>query len=266
MHKRAFLIVFIIISSLLFVDCQGGKTKKSKSNKSLDISVYYRERIMLPHGSELTVSLADVSKMDVAAEFISSYTEVLEGAPPFEISLNYDSKKLNKKGRYVVRAVIKNNKQLLFTSTEHIEAFENSNDNRIEVMVRSIEKGPAKLSQGNVPLENTYWKLISLNDNPVNIGSDEKALYIQFLDEESRVAGYSGCNNYAGGYELQKDSLSFGMMMSTKKMCVETMDLEQEYLLMLSNTIEYSIEYDKLNFYNVARELIAAYQVAQKPE
>ncbi len=266
MHKRGFLLVFIIISSLLFIDCQGFKSKEAKSNKSLDISVYYRERKMLPPGSELTVALADVSRMDVVAEEISSLAVSVEGAPPFEILLNYDSKKLNKKGRYVVRAVIKNNKQLLFTSTEHIEAFGNLNDNPIEVMVRSVEKGPAKFSQGSVPLENTYWKLVSLNDKPVKIGSDEKELYIQFLNEESRVAGYSGCNNYAGSYELRKDSLSFGMMMSTKKMCVETMGLEQEYLLMLSNTIEYSIEYDKLHFYNVARELIAAYQVAQKQE
>ena len=250
-------MVFLIVASVLFQECQTGKTADTKK---LEVSVFYRERIMLPLGAELTVALADVAKMDVAAEVIATKTIPAEGGPPFEVSLDYDPSRLNDKGKYAVMASIKKGKELLFTSTEHIEAFKNSEDKSVEVMVRSLARKSAYLTQGNVSLENTYWKLVKLNDKPVQTGPDEKELFIQLLEEESRISGYSGCNNFSGGYELEKDKIKFGMLMSTKKMCMGAMEQEQEFLSALSETVRYVIEGEKLYLYNREDKVVAVFK------
>ena len=253
-------MVLLIVVSVLFQDCQAGKTADTKK---LKVSVFYRERIMLPTGSELTVTLADVAKMDVAAEVIATKTIPAEGGPPFEVSLDYDPSSLNDRGKYAVRASIKKGEELLFTSTEHIEAFKNPEDIPVEIMVRSLARKSAYLTQGNVSLVNTYWKLVKLNDKPVQTGLDEKELFIQLLEEESRVSGYSGCNNFSGGYELEKDSIKFGMLMSTKKMCIDAMAQEQEFLAALSETVRYAIEGKKLFLYNSEGQVVADFKLSQ---
>ncbi|MEA3479372.1 MAG: META domain-containing protein, partial [Bacteroidota bacterium] len=197
------------------------------------------------------------------AEVIATKTIPAEGGPTFEVSLDYDPFRLSDKGKYAVRASIKKGEELLFTSTEYIEAFKNSEDKPVEIMLRSLARKSAHLTQGNVNLANTHWKLVKLNDKPVQTGLDEKELFIHLLEEESRVSGYSGCNNFSGGYELEKDKIKFGMLMSTKKMCIDAMDQEQEFLKALSETVRYAIEGEKLYLYNREDKVVAGFQLSQ---
>ncbi len=266
MQKSRIIIGLLIVSSFFFQGCTGSKSSKNKKMKSINVSVAYRERIMLPPGAELKLTLADAAKMDVAAEEISSLIVPLEGGPPYDLTLDYDPGKLNKKGRYVLRATIRKDEKLIFTSTESIEAFKNQDGSPVEIMVRSLDSKSASLAQGKIPLEDTYWKLVSMNDKDVKVGDGDRDLYIQFLYDEKRVSGYAGCNNFSGGYEIEGVNLKFGMMMSTKKMCVETIDQEQEYLLMLSKTESYSIEEDKLLFRNSEGQVLAEFKAGQKKE
>jgi putative lipoprotein len=266
MQKSRIIIGLLIVSSFFFQVCTGSKSSKNKKMKSINVSVTYRERIILPPGAELKLTLADAAKMDVAAEEIASLIVPLEGGPPYDLKLDYDPGKLNKNGRYVLRAAIRKDDKLMFTSTESIEAFKNQEGVPVEIMLRSLDRKSASFTQGNIPLEETYWKLISLNDKDVKVGDGDQDLYIQFLHDEKRVSGYAGCNNYSGGYETEGLNLKFGMMMSTKKMCVETIDQEQEYLLMLSKTESYSIEEDKLIFRNSEGQVLAEFKAGQKKE
>lgn len=254
------------MSSFFFQGCTGSKSSKNKKMKSINVSVAYRERIMLPPGAELKLTLADAAEMDIAAEEIASLTLPVEGGPPYDLTLDYDPGKLNKKGSYVLRATIWEGDKLIFTSTESIEAFKNQDDSPVEIIVRSLDSKSASLTQGNVPLEDTYWKLVSLNNKKIKVGDGDQDLYIQFLYNESRVNGYAGCNNFSGGYETDGANLKFGMMMSTKKMCMETIDQEQEYLLMLSKTESYAIEEDKLLFKNSEGQVLAEFKVGNKKE
>ena len=258
-YSKVNMMLLLIVASVLFQECQAVKTANTKK---LKVSVFYRERIMLPTGAKLTVTLADIAKMDVAAEVIATKTIPAEGGPPFDVLLDYDPSRLNDKGKYTVRASIKKGEELLFTSTEHIEAFENPEDKPVEIMVRSLARKSAHLTQGNVSLENTYWKLVKLNEKPVQTGPDEKELFIQLLEEESRINGYSGCNNFSGGYELEKDKIKFGMLMSTKKMCMGAMDQEQKFLKALSETVRYAIEGEKLYLYNREDKVVAVFKLS----
>jgi putative lipoprotein len=56
--------------------------KSAMTQVELHGSVHYLERMMLPPGATLTVSLQDVSLQDVAATKIATDTQTLEGGPP----------------------------------------------------------------------------------------------------------------------------------------------------------------------------------------
>ncbi|MBN2238891.1 MAG: META domain-containing protein [Dehalococcoidales bacterium] len=101
-------------------------------------------------------------------------------------------------------------------------------------------------------LEDIKWTLESYgakdNPEPVLEGSVVTAT---FNSEEDTVTGKAGCNSYFGGYEL-KDGLSTGMLGSTEMYCMEPegiMDQEQEYLTLLGQADDYSIDGDTLEIY-----------------
>ena len=64
---------------------------------------------------------------------------------------------------------------------------------------------------------------------------------------DGTLTGFSGCNNYNGGYVLSGQTTEFGKgisigpLASTKMYCADAMNLETTYLTILQNTNSYSI-------------------------
>jgi len=86
--------------------------------------VWYRERIALPPGTEVIVTLEDQSRADAPATFITDYTHVVaDEQGPFPFRLVYDPRALDERMTYGLRARILRDGELLFTSTEHIDPF-----------------------------------------------------------------------------------------------------------------------------------------------
>ena len=84
MNKIKILISLMMV--LLVVGC--GVTSTSEKEKSIEIVATYRERLALIPGSEVVVTLEDVSKMDVPSEVISRISVPAEN-PPFKLTINY---------------------------------------------------------------------------------------------------------------------------------------------------------------------------------
>lgn len=100
-------------------------------------TVTYRERIMPPPGSEVHVVLLDVSKMDVSATTIAEVRFPAESSPPFNFSLPYDRSLIKAGMRYSLRATIKREDKLLFTSVTAMNPFLQP-DSEIEILVQSV--------------------------------------------------------------------------------------------------------------------------------
>ena len=66
----------------------------------------YRERMALPPGAVLEVTLEDVSKADAAAEMIGSARVEEPGNPPIPFEIRFDPARIERGHRYVVRATI----------------------------------------------------------------------------------------------------------------------------------------------------------------
>ena len=98
-------------------------------------------------------------------------------------------------------------------------------------------------------IEDTIWKLESYGEkgNLQTVIQDTE-ITIEFKSAEGKIAGSGGCNNYFGGYEINKNELIIiPPIGSTMMACPEPiMDQEQEYFKLLETTETYQIENDKL--------------------
>lgn len=86
--------------------------------------VWYRERMALPPGAEVVVTLEDQSRADAPATVLTDYTHTVDGGqPPYPFRLVYNPEAIDERMAYGVRARIVHDGELLFTSTEHIDPF-----------------------------------------------------------------------------------------------------------------------------------------------
>jgi putative lipoprotein len=127
MAMRSFILFFL-----------GGVTMGATELKTIEVSVWYRERIMLPPGAEVNVILEDVAKMDVKAERIATKRLMPEGGPPWDFSLHYDSTKIKDRGHYALRARVEVEGRLMFTSTEHIPALDHEPGTPVDIRVSMV--------------------------------------------------------------------------------------------------------------------------------
>ena len=76
--------------------------------------------------------------------------------------------------------------------------------------------------------------------------SNTQSITLTFNTDGS-LAGFSGCNNFNGGYTLSGKTTEFGKgitigpLASTKMYCADTADFETSYLNNLQKTLTYSI-------------------------
>jgi heat shock protein HslJ len=97
---------------------QQGETSGVK--KTLVGEVFYRERILLPPGAKLHLTLEDVSKMDVPSTVIATASQVLAGAPPYEFSLDYYAEDIDSR---IWKLVSLNETDVVMVEAQEREAF-----------------------------------------------------------------------------------------------------------------------------------------------
>lgn len=107
-HNIRALIALTILASTLSLHAQSA---------SVTGTITYRERMALPPGSTVEVTLEDVSRADAPAEVIARLRESTPGQPPIPFQLSFDPNRINARNRYAVRARIFDGARLLFTST-----------------------------------------------------------------------------------------------------------------------------------------------------
>jgi putative lipoprotein len=99
--------------------------------------VWYRERIALPPGVEVIVTLEDQSRADAPATFITDYTHIVDDQPPYSFRLVYDPAAVDERMTYGLRARIEKDGELMFTSTEHIDPFTGEPGQPVRILVTS---------------------------------------------------------------------------------------------------------------------------------
>ncbi len=103
------------------------------------------------------------------------------------------------------------------------------------------------LTKLNGQIKETYWKLITINGNPVNVDSSfNKEPHFILKDKDNRIVGNAGCNNIMGNYKLMADNkISFSKIASTLMAC-PNLKIEDQFKKVLEATNHYNLMDDEL--------------------
>ncbi len=241
--------------------CEGADASDMKTIKG---HVLYRERMMLPPNAEITVTLEDVSKVDVAADIIATTMFSPAGGPPWGFTMEYDPARIDSRHRYAVRGRIEVNGGLMFTNTTQIPAFSAAEDEPLEILVSRVgggRGGPRSTPPTpNASLVNTYWKLIELDGQPATLGAGKRELHMVLTSGGSRLRGFSGCNRFTGDYERNESQLRFRPLAATRMACMEGMEQEQRFLAALGEVVRFTISGNSLALYSSDERLVLRFE------
>ncbi|GLS92263.1 lipoprotein [Psychromonas marina] len=139
MRKKIIPLLMIFVAVLVSgCDKSSDNATSDDALSLLETEVYYTQKMLLPDGAELEVRLEDVSKMDVASELISSTTREIKNTPPYALQVTFPTKRIKANRRYNLRASIRLEDKLIFTSTSHINPFEVGIASPIKIKVDQV--------------------------------------------------------------------------------------------------------------------------------
>ncbi|RKQ70430.1 META domain-containing protein [Oceanibaculum indicum] len=115
-------------------------------------------------------------------------------------------------------------------------------------------------------LANGYWRLIALEGEPVAPTEGGREPYLLLLPEPARYAANAGCNQIAGGYRLEGDTLRFGDGLATRMACPEpAMSREAALTDVLKETATWRIDGDRLSLLDEAGRQRAQFLAVYRP-
>jgi putative lipoprotein len=216
-------------------------------------SVTYRERIALRPGTVVEVRLLDTSRADVPAREIARQVIEDPASPPIPFVLEYDPSQIDERMEYGVRAAIKRDDRLLFTTDTHYPVLTRGAGDTADLLLVMVDP-PAGMP--DALLTNTYWKLTTIGTEPYRHQSAEREPHIRFNGEDATVSGRTGCNTFSGGYEMAGNDLKLGNLAVTQRACIEGMETERIYLDALGATDRFEITGDTLTLFAADKALL----------
>jgi len=213
-------IIALLGAMLLLAGCQQTTMSDKETILKGEVNLRGNPPLAIPTGAMLTISLQDVSLMDVPSVTLSDRTYSISRQPPYPFELPYNAEALEDRRTYNVRATIIADKQLIYISTEAINPF---GESPLSIYLSAV----GRQSMGEKPdasVTNTYWRAIDLFDVPIDPGSNGKEIHFKLLGD--RATGFAGCNNFSGGYTLSGNQISFGPLAATQMMCSDAMQNE----------------------------------------
>jgi copper homeostasis protein (lipoprotein) len=115
---------------------------------------------------------------------------------------------------------------------------------------------PASTAQ----LENTYWKIMTLNGKSVPSHDGAREVHFVLTSENRRMRGFGGCNGMSGGYELKGDRLKFIDIARTLMACTYDMDTERELHEMFPRVAGWKITREVLQLTDDNGQVIAVFE------
>jgi len=93
----------------------------------------------------------------------------------------------------------------------------------------SVEPQGCSGPQSTAQLENTYWKLMTLGGASMESPEGAREIHFVLHSQGARVAGFAGCNQMMGSYQLTGAKITFSQMGGTLMACVNGMEQEQKF-------------------------------------
>ena len=115
-------------------------------------------------------------------------------------------------------------------------------------------KTTKKAASGDMPLRQTQWNLVAIEQNAISEDSPTQP-YLIFGDD-GQFYGNLGCNDFQGTYYQRKQSLKLEYTGSTKKLCSK-MEVERDFMKALKKDIqEFTIDGNLLILTDGSKEIL----------
>jgi heat shock protein HslJ len=109
----------------------------------------------------------------------------------------------------------------------------------ITLLVSCVKSGRENIGPAVIGIEGPEWHLVEVGGIPL---AGEQRPFVKFNAVEKKAAGYAGCNNFFGGYELDGSSLKFGPVGSTRMFCEgKAGEVELRFMQALEQTRSWEI-------------------------
>ncbi len=109
------------------------------------------------------------------------------------------------------------------------------------------------------------WTLVALNDEELEIEREERRPYFSLHAEQNRMDGFTGCNRMFGDFEIDGTQISFGPIGATRMACMETGDLEQDFLKAMEAARSFFLENAELELYDARGRCVALFSAGNLP-
>ena len=101
----------------------------------------YRERIAMLPGAVATVTLEDVTRMDVPAEVVATQEIEITGQVPITYRLPYDPESILETHSYAVRAKIETRGRLAFCTDTNYPVLTRGSGTEADLMLKKVPRG-----------------------------------------------------------------------------------------------------------------------------
>ena len=209
-------------------------------------TVAYRERMVLPPDAVVQVQLMDVSRQDVAASLVAETTVSPSGRQvPLAFELRYDSSRVEPSHAYAVRATIRSEGRLIFTTTTVAHVITRGHPTRVDLLLWRVPAAAAPALARE--LWETSWVLEDIGGTGVIDGARAT---LEF-PERGKTAGRASCNRFFGTVAVTGPAIAFGALGATRMACAEAvMNQESRYLKALQDAERYTIDGTVLMVYS----------------
>lgn len=108
-------------------------------------------------------------------------------------------------------------------------------------------------------LENTHWTLVQAAGEPVITPADRSEAFLRLDPMGTKVLGFSGCNQFAGGYRLDGHNLRFLDVAMTLMACEDSRNPEARFTQAIRGAAAWKIAGDQLELYDSSGKLLATF-------
>lgn len=222
-----------------------GCATTAATSPAIEGTATYRERMALPPGAEFEAVLQDVSRADAPAMEIGRTKIPNAPTPPIRFTIPYDATKIDSSNTYAVRAVIRVDGRLWFTSDTHHPVLTRGAGNTVDILMKRVAEPP----KADAALLNTYWRILSLAGEPVTVvdGKREPHVILRSSDGRHSWSATVGCNGLSGTIAVTGERIAFKSGISTLMACPPPLDaLEKSLGRSLTASTQWRIEGDRL--------------------
>lgn len=219
-------------------------TGRNEGDATVTGTVSYRERVALPADAVVEISIVDASLADSATKVVASANVPAAGRQvPLTFDIHYDSRSIEQRHLYIIRANIRSGDHLLFASDVIRGVITQGNPTQVDLVLSRVDPTASPTSHD---LAGTSWVLTDLNGDGVVA---DTRVTLEFA-ANGRATGNGSCNRYFSTVEISGSSIRFGAVGSTRMACATAVSLQEiKYFQELEAANRFTIEGRTLSIY-----------------